>query len=110
MTNHYNNPNSFHLCFPITVKKNTNNDNDIDDDLITVSNFFIHWVKEINVTRYGDHVQILATSSPYDEFTILAHGNKKYLLEIKESLLTKRDQPVLNKNISSTPLHLFDTV
>ena len=31
-----------------------------------------------------------------------------YLLEIKESLLIKRDQPVLNKNISSTTLHLFD--
>ena len=46
----------------------------------------------------------------FDEFTILAHGNKKYLLEIKETFLIKRDQPVLNKNISSTTLHLFDTV
>ena len=43
-----------------------------------------------------------------DEFTIV--GNKKYLLEIKESYLIKRDQVVLNKNISSTTLHLFDTV
>ena len=29
---------------------------------------------------------------------IFAHGNKKYLLEIKESLLIKCNQPVLNKN------------
>ena len=43
-----------------------------------------------------------------DEFTIL--GNKQYLLEIKESYLIKRDQPVLNKNISFATLHLFDTV
>ena len=45
----------------------------------------------------------------FDEFTIVAHGNKMYLLEINESLLIKHDQPVLNKNISSTTLHLFDT-
>ena len=45
----------------------------------------------------------------FDEFTIVAHGNKMYLLEINESLLIKPDQPVLNKNISSTTLHLFDT-
>ena len=35
----------------------------------------------------------------FDEFTILAHGNKKYLLEIKESLLIKHNQPVLNKSM-----------
>ena len=46
----------------------------------------------------------------FDEFTILVHGNKKFLLEIKESVLIKRDQPVLNINISSATLHLFDTV
>ena len=46
----------------------------------------------------------------FAEFTILAHGNKKYSLEIKESILIKCDQPVLNKTISSTTLHLFDTV
>ena len=45
-----------------------------------------------------------------DEFTILVHGNEKYLLEIKENILIKHDQPVLNKNISSATLHLIDTV
>ena len=33
-----------------------------------------------------------------------------FLLEIKESLLIKCDQPVLNKNISFATLHLFETV
>ena len=41
-------------------------------------------------------------------FTILGHGTNKFLLEIKESLLIKRDNQVLNKNISSTLLFLFD--
>ena len=57
-----------------------------------------------------DHLLQCDNNPSFDEFTILAHGNKKYLLEIKESLLIKRDQSVLNKNISSATLHLFDTV
>ena len=40
--------------------------------------------------------------------TILAQGTNKFLLEIKKSLLITRDKPVLNKNISSAPLFLFD--
>ena len=32
-TNHYTNPNNFHLCFPIKTKKNiTNTNNNIDDE------------------------------------------------------------------------------
>ena len=44
----------------------------------------------------------------FDEFTILTNGHHKYILEIKESLLIKCDRPVLNKNISSAKLFLFD--
>ena len=36
----------------------------------------------------------------FDNFSVLAHENKKYLLEIKESLLIMRDKP-------SLVLHLF---
>ena len=46
----------------------------------------------------------------FDDFTILAPRTNKFLLEIKESLLIKRDKPILNKNISSTPLLLFNMV
>ena len=38
----------------------------------------------------------------------MTNGNNKFDLEIKESLLIKRDKPVLNKNISSAKLFLFD--
>ena len=44
----------------------------------------------------------------FEEFTILANGNNKFVLEIKESLLIKLDRPILNKNISSAKLFLFD--
>ena len=44
----------------------------------------------------------------YDGFSILTRENKKFLLESKESLLIMRDEPSLNRNITSAPLHLFD--
>ena len=49
-----------------------------------------------------DHLLECDSNPSSDGFTILEQGNKKSLL--------KRDQPVLNKNISSATLHLFDTV
>ena len=57
-----------------------------------------------------DHLLECDNNPSFDQFTICAHGNKKYLLEIKDSLLIKRVQPVLNKNIGSATLHLFDKV
>ena len=39
---------------------------------------------------------------------VQSFGHDKYILEIKESLLIKRDRPVLNKNISSAKLFPFD--
>ena len=44
----------------------------------------------------------------FEEFTILVNANNKFVIEIKESLLIKRDRPTLNKNISSAQLLLFD--
>ena len=59
-----------------------------------------------------DHLLQCDNNPSFDECTILAHGKKKYLLEVKESLLIKRDrdQLVLSKNYSSATLHLSDTV
>ena len=53
------------------------------------------------------HCNFLPSS---DNFSILAHENKTYLLEIKESFLFMRDILSLNKNINSAPLYLFDKV
>jgi len=57
-----------------------------------------------------DHLMFCDHSPSFDDFTILAHGSNKFLLEIKESLLIKLNKPELNKNISSAPLYLFDKV
>ena len=53
------------------------------------------------------HCNFLPSS---DNFDVLAHENKNYLLEIKESLLIIREKSSLNRNINSAPLYLFDKV
>ena len=57
-----------------------------------------------NYLQFCDH------SPSFDDFTILAHGSNKTLLEIKESLLIKLNKLELSKNISSAPLYSFDKV
>ena len=51
--NYYVNPSDIRLCFPMKIKKISNEVSDIDDDLITVNNFFAHLIKKISVTKYG---------------------------------------------------------
>ena len=43
----------------------------------------------------------------WDDCTILGRESNHQLLEIKESLFSKRDQPLPNKNIYSQELFLF---
>ena len=43
----------------------------------------------------------------FEDFSILANSNNNFHLELKESLFIMRDNPVLNKNITSIPLLLF---
>ena len=64
--NYYVNPANIHICFPIKIKKKSNNSSDIDDDLITVNNFFAHWVKEISITKYGSDRELPPTFSPWE--------------------------------------------
>ena len=44
----------------------------------------------------------------FDDFDVLASDTNKFRLLIKESLLIKRDKPILNRTIKSLPLKLFD--
>lgn len=44
----------------------------------------------------------------FDAFTVLAHKSSSFDLELKESLLIKRDTLPLNRNIRPMPLLLFD--
>ena len=51
---------------------------------------------------FGDHAVSL------EDFKILVSSNSGFHLKIKESPLTSRDKPELNRNEKSLPLYLFD--
>ena len=55
-----------------------------------------------------DHLLNCNNIPSFDKFIILAYEHHKHIFEIKENLLIKRERPVLNKNISSAKLFLFD--
>ena len=67
-------------------------------------------VKPSNNSAIYDHLLHCNFLPSFGNFSVLAQENKKYLLEIKESLPIMRDKPSLNRNINSTPLYLFDKV
>ena len=67
-------------------------------------------VKPSNSSAISDHLLHCNFSHSFDNFSVLAHENKKYLLEIKESLPIMRDRSSLNRNINYAPLYLFDKV
>ena len=50
--NYYMNSNSIHHCFPMKIKKSSNQSFDIDGDMITVNNFFANSIKEISIAKY----------------------------------------------------------
>ena len=55
----------------------------------------------------ADHLLLCNHSASYDDFSILTRENKKFLLELKESLLIMRDKPSLNRNITLALLYPF---
>ena len=49
-------------------------------------------------------------SPTIEDFSVLCHGTKKYLLELKESLLKMRVRPSINRNVCSAYIYLFEWV
>ena len=50
----------------MTFRKTTNKAQAIDGDMIPVNNFFTHWVKDVNIRRYGDDIVILPSNKTLD--------------------------------------------
>ena len=92
--NYYVNPSNIHICFPIKIKKQSNNSSDVDSDLITVNNFFAHWVKEISITKYGSDKKLPPTFSPWEVYEypdqMLKHMPYKALKTIQKTHLLSR--------------------
>ena len=58
----------------------------------------------------GDHLLLCNHSPSFENFSVLSKENRKFVLELKESLLVMRDKSFLNRNIRYAPLYLFDRV
>ena len=78
---------------------------------IGISPLTFNKTKPSKESAIRDHLLNCNNIPSFEEFAILANGNTKFVLEIKESLLIKLGKlslPILNKNISSAKLFLFD--
>ena len=64
-------------------------------------------VKPSNNSAICDHLLHCNYLPSFENFSVLGHENKKYLLEIKERLLIMRDKPSLNRDINVAPLYPF---
>ena len=56
----------------------------------------------------SDHLLQCNCTINFDNFNILAAESNKFKLLLRETLLKKRDKPMLNRTIKSFPLELFD--
>ena len=75
---------------------------------IGISPFTFRKVKSSKESAILDYLLNCNNIPSFDEFTILIYGHHKYIFEIKENFLIKHDRPILNKNISSVKLFLFE--
>ena len=55
-----------------------------------------------------DHALLEGHKASFDNFSILLKESNPFKLQLKESLFISRDESILNKNIFSFPLELFD--
>ena len=91
LTNNYHtNPSRIHICFPMKIQNLTDNNADIDIDLITVNNFFAH--------HYGNDKQLMTIFSTYEIYqysdAMLKHLPKKSLKKLQKPMLYSK-KPVV---------------
>ena len=65
-------------------------------------------LRNVKQSAISDHLLQCNCAINFDDFSILARDCNKFKLLLRESLLIKRDKPILNRTIKSFPLELFD--
>ena len=73
-----------------------------------ISNLTGKRLKNVMQSAICDHLLQCNCTINFDDFYILAAESNKFKLLLRESLLIKRDKPILNRTIKSFPLELFD--
>ena len=89
------------IVLPIYVKKAMVATANIDATITVLNNFFVHWLKELNIKLYPDEIFVLWTNNTIDIYRcsekILRHLAKK-LGTIKEMLLYSKLPVVITRN------------
>ena len=75
---------------------------------IEISPLIFKKTKPSKESAIRDHLLNCNNIPFFEEFAILKDGANKFVIEIKESLLMKRDSLISNKNIASAKLFVFD--
>ena len=81
-------------------KSKANNNNDLVAGTVTVNNFFAHWIREINIVRYGDEKPIFLTTNMVDVYRYLDellkhakgrldYNRKQFTLLLKKSYFSR---------------------
>ncbi len=75
-----------------------------------ISNLTGKRVSDPQVTAVSEHIEScneLSERPSLDSFSIISSASCDFYVKIKETLLVARDNPQLNRNVSSLPLKLF---
>ena len=73
-----------------------------------ISNLTEKCLKNVKQSAIFDHLLQGNFTINFDDFEILRADSNKLKLLLTESLLIKRDKPILNRTKKSFPLELFD--
>ena len=102
--NLYTNLNSVHFVFPIKFKQKSDLNADIGADLITVNNFFAHWIKEISIAKYGTNKELTPTTKPQESYqysdAMLKQLPAKCLKAIENDLLYSKEEVMIPYNLN----------
>ena len=104
------------IVLPTEIKKIKNKAANVN--VITVNNFFYHWLKELDARRYPDDIRTLPINNTVEIYGYAAqqlkHLPKKSLDNIRETLLYEKKPVILNNgrdrrsNTSTTPADRTD--
>ena len=72
--------NSVHICLPIQIKSKKDSTDDIHPAIITLIKFVAPWIKQIDIKRYKDHLEILPTGNSTDIYRY-SHAMLKHMLK-----------------------------
>ena len=85
-----------HLVFPIKITKSTNNATNLDATVMADNNFLAHWIKEINLKRYGDKIPILPLINTAD---IYKYSDAMLKFEEDDTLKTYQHHLLYSKKV-----------